>query len=78
MRHQIELGYLVLELPEPDTLTPVLADVVGLIPGEPADGARTWRDDARAQRLVVQPGPANDAVAIGFEAVDARCLRRRP
>ena len=25
--------------------------------------ARTWRDDDRGQRLVVQPGPANDAVA---------------
>ncbi len=68
--NQIELGYLVLELPEPDTLTPVLADVVGLIPGEPAAGARTWRDDAKAQRVVVRPGPAGDAVAVGFEAVD--------
>ncbi len=70
MGHQIELGYLVLELPEPELLTPVLADVVGLIPGEPAAGALTWRDDARAQRLVVAPGPANDAVVVGFEAVD--------
>jgi 2,3-dihydroxybiphenyl 1,2-dioxygenase len=70
MRHQIELAYLLLEVPDPDTLTPVLADVVGLIPGEPSAEARTWRDDDRAQRLVVQPGPANDAVAIGFEAVD--------
>ena len=80
MNHQIELGYLVLELPEPDTLTPVLADVVGLIPGEPAAGARTWRDDGRAQRLVVQPGPANDAVAVGFEAVDVAAFDadRRP
>jgi 2,3-dihydroxybiphenyl 1,2-dioxygenase len=70
MDHQIELAYLVLEIPEPDTLTPVLADVVGLIPGESGGDARTWRDDARAQRLAVQPGPANDAVAVGFEAVD--------
>ncbi len=70
MNHRIELGYLVLEVPEPETLTPVLADVIGLIPGQPAAGARTWRDDHRAQRLVVAPGPANDAVAIGFEAVD--------
>jgi 2,3-dihydroxybiphenyl 1,2-dioxygenase len=70
MQHQIELGYLVVELPDPDTITPVLADVIGLIPGEPAGEARTWRDDARAQRIVVAPGPANDAVAIGFEAVD--------
>jgi 2,3-dihydroxybiphenyl 1,2-dioxygenase len=70
MHHQIELGYLVLELPDPDTISSVLGDVVGLVPGQPAGDARTWRDDERAQRLVVAPGPANDAVAIGFEAVD--------
>ncbi len=70
MNHQIELAYLVLELPDPDLVTPVLADVVGLLPGDPAGDARTWRDDDRAQRVVVQPGPANDAVAVGFEAVD--------
>jgi 2,3-dihydroxybiphenyl 1,2-dioxygenase len=70
MHHQIELAYLVLEVPEPDVLTPVLADVIGLIPGEPAAAALTWRDDDRAQRVVVEPGPTNDAVAIGFEAVD--------
>ncbi|HKY16680.1 MAG TPA: VOC family protein [Microthrixaceae bacterium] len=74
MDHQIELGYLVLELPEPDTLTPVLADVVGLVPGDTADGALTWRDDDRAQRVIVQPGPANDAVAVGFEAHDGAAL----
>jgi biphenyl-2,3-diol 1,2-dioxygenase len=72
MAHQIELGYLILELPDPDVITPVLADVVGLVPGEPTPtGAATWRDDRRAQRLVVETGPANDAVAIGIEAVDA-------
>jgi 2,3-dihydroxybiphenyl 1,2-dioxygenase len=71
MQHQIELGYLVLELPEPETLAPVLADVVGLVPGEPVGDASTWRDDDRAQRVVVRPGPAGDAVAVGFEAVDA-------
>jgi 2,3-dihydroxybiphenyl 1,2-dioxygenase len=70
MHHQIELGYLVLELPDPETVTPVLADVIGLVPGEPAGDARTWRDDDRAQRIVVQQGPANDEVAVGFEAVD--------
>ena len=68
MDHQIELGYVVLEVPDPDTLTPVFADIVGLVPGE---GAGTWRNDARAQRLVVTTGPVNDAVAIGIEAQDA-------
>ena len=30
----------------------------------------TWRNDAKAQRVIVEPGPANDAVYVGFEAVD--------
>ena len=72
MNHRLELGYLVLEVPEPDTLSTTFADVVGLVPGEPtASGAPTWRNDGRAQRLVVEAGSANDAVAVGFEAVDA-------
>lgn len=72
MQHRLELGYLVLEVPEPDTLGPAFGDVVGLVPGEPTvEGAATWRDDDRAQRLVVRPGPADDAIALGFEAVDA-------
>ena len=78
MEHQIELGYLVLEVPDPDTLAPVFADVVGLVPGEPtASGVDTWRNDQRANRLFVQSGPANDAIAIGIEAVDAARVRRR-
>jgi 2,3-dihydroxybiphenyl 1,2-dioxygenase len=72
MKHRLELGYVVVEVPEPDGLTGVLAGVVGLVPGEPAaSGERTWRNDDRATRVVVRPGPANDAVAVGFEAVDA-------
>jgi 2,3-dihydroxybiphenyl 1,2-dioxygenase len=75
MNHRLELGYLVLQVPDPDTLTPVFADVVGLVAGEPtASGALTWRDDDRANRLIVQSGPANDAVAVGFEAVDAEAF----
>ena len=72
MQHQLELGYLVLEVPDPDVLRPTFAEVVGLVAGEPTTaGAATWRDDGRASRVVVQAGPANDAVAVGFEAVDA-------
>jgi 2,3-dihydroxybiphenyl 1,2-dioxygenase len=72
MEHQIELGYLVLEVPEPEPHKPVLADVDGPVPGErTAAGADTWRNDQRAHRLLVQAGPANDAVAIGLEVVDA-------
>jgi 2,3-dihydroxybiphenyl 1,2-dioxygenase len=72
MQHRLELGYLVLEVPEPESISPVFAEVVGLVRGEPtALGAFTWRNDERAHRLIVQPGPANDAVAIGFEATNA-------
>jgi 2,3-dihydroxybiphenyl 1,2-dioxygenase len=72
MNHQIELAYLGIEVTDPAALTPFFGDVIGLEPGVPtADGAVTWRDDDRAQRLVVQAGPANDAVFVGFEAVDA-------
>jgi len=75
MNHQLELGYLVLEVPEPAVLTPVLADVVGLLPGEPtASGALTWRNDERANRLIIEPGATNDAVTIGFEAIDAEAF----
>ena len=71
MRHQLELAHLVLEVPEPDSLTSFLGDVVGLVPGEPIGEAITWRADERAHRVVVRRGAANDAVAIGFEATDA-------
>ena len=75
MQHRLELGYLVLEVPDPDSLAPVFADVVGLAAGErTASGARTWRNDERANRLIVQAGPPNDAVAVGFEAVDAEAF----
>lgn len=72
MSHQLELSHLVLQLPDPDLVAPVLADVVGLVPGAPsAEGARTWRNDGHAQRLIVEEGPANDLVAVGVEATDA-------
>ena len=72
MSHQLELSHLVLQLPDPDLVAPVLGDVVGLVPGAPAaDGARTWRNDGHAQRLIVEAGAANDLVAVGLEATDA-------
>lgn len=71
MNHQLELGYLVVEVPDPTTLTLTLAEVVGLEAGDPTpSGALTWRDDDRAQRLIVREGAVNDAVAVGFETVD--------
>ena len=78
MRHEIELAYLGIEVPEPDSLTPIFGEVVGLLPGEGAgsEGALSWRNDDKTQRVVVHPGPASDAAYIGFEAVDMAAYER--
>ena len=72
MRHELELAYLGIEVPDPATLTPFFGDVIGLVPGENGrpPGTVTWRNDGKAHRLIIQPGPANDGVFMGFEAVD--------
>lgn len=72
LRRDIEIAYLGIEIPDPATLTPFFGEVIGLVPGEAAsDGAVTWRNDDRAHRIIVEPGPADDAAYVGFEAVDA-------
>jgi len=68
--NQLQLAYLGIEVPDPASLTPCFGDVVGLVPGEPGSpaGSLAWRNDDRAQRVVLRPGAANDAVYVGFEA----------
>jgi 2,3-dihydroxybiphenyl 1,2-dioxygenase len=69
MRHDLELAYLGIEVPDPASLSPFLGEVIGLVPGEPAGaGMVTWRNDGRAHRIIVQPGRAGDAAFIGLEA----------
>lgn len=70
MKAALEIGYLGIEVPDPTSLRGFLGDVIGLVPGTPVDGAMSWRNDDRAYRIVVQSGTANDAVFLGFEAVD--------
>jgi 2,3-dihydroxybiphenyl 1,2-dioxygenase len=70
MRHDLELAYIGLEVPAPDALSGFFADVVGLVPGESGD-AMSWRNDHKAHRVIVTPGPANDATFVGIEASDA-------
>jgi 2,3-dihydroxybiphenyl 1,2-dioxygenase len=70
MRHDIELCYLGIEVPDPSSLDAFFGEVIGLMPGEALDGAATWRNDDKAHRVIVQTGEANDAVFIGFEAAD--------
>ena len=75
MRHEIELAYVGLEVPDPSALDAFFGEVVGLVRGDaPAGAASAWRNDDRTRRVIVQPGPANDAVFVGFEAVDAAAL----
>jgi 2,3-dihydroxybiphenyl 1,2-dioxygenase len=75
MRHELELAYLGIEVPDPASLSPFLGEVIGLVPGEPAGGGvATWRNDGRAHRLIVRPGPARDAAFVGLEATGPASL----
>jgi hypothetical protein len=38
----LELAYLGIEVPDPALLTPIFADVVGLVPGEADRRRRSW------------------------------------
>ena len=77
MNVELELAYLGVEVADPTAFGTFLADVVGLVPGDTTtDGAPTWRNDDRAQRIIVHEGPANDAIFIGFEAVSAGAFDR--
>ena len=72
MNHELEVAYVGIEVPDPAALSPFFAEVIGLVPGEDAgQGILTWRNDDKAQRVIVQPGPVNDAVFLGVEAADA-------
>jgi 2,3-dihydroxybiphenyl 1,2-dioxygenase len=69
--HHIELAYLGIQVPDPTTLSSFFEGVIGLLPGAPVGSYTiTWRDDDKAHRLFVEPGDANDAAFIGFEAAD--------
>jgi 2,3-dihydroxybiphenyl 1,2-dioxygenase len=77
MNVELELAYLGVEVADPTGFGTFLADVVGLVPGDTTtDGAPAWRNDDRAQRIIVQEGPADDAIFIGFEAVSADAFDR--
>lgn len=72
MQHDLELGYIGIEVEEAADLAEFLGEIIGLTAGAATpSGASTWRNDDKAQRIVVETGPANDASYIGVEAVDA-------
>jgi 2,3-dihydroxybiphenyl 1,2-dioxygenase len=71
MRRDIELAYLGIEVPDPASLSSFFGDVIGLLPGDPIGAdTLTWRNDGKVHRVIVEPGGANDAAFIGFEARD--------
>ncbi|MFV0258085.1 MAG: VOC family protein [Acidimicrobiales bacterium] len=79
MTDQLQLAYLRVGVPDPEALSSFFGDIIGLIPGEPTvDGALTWRNDDRAQRILVaraegpalERAPGGDATTIGIEAAD--------
>ena len=71
MYHHIELAYLGIQVPDPTSLNSFFEGVIGLVPGDTVDkGTLTWRDDEKAHRLFIEPGDANDATFVGFQAVD--------
>ena len=65
MLGDLQLAYLGIEVPDVDAVGGFLADIVGLVPG---DDPAAWRNDTKAQRIVVTEGPAADATFVGFEA----------
>lgn len=68
MDNGMELAYIGLAVPDPSTLDGFFGDVVGLVAGAPtATGGRTWRNDDKAQRVIVEAGDANDARIVGLE-----------
>ena len=77
MHHDLETGYIGLEVPDPGSLDTFFGHVIGLVPGEPADpSVKTWRNDDRVHRVIVERGPANDAAFVGFEATSEAALER--
>jgi len=71
MNSDIEVGYIGIEVDDPTAYTELFGRVIGLLPGRPApDGAVTWTNDTAAHRVILEPGPANDAAFVGFVATD--------
>jgi 2,3-dihydroxybiphenyl 1,2-dioxygenase len=71
MQRDIELAYLGIEVPDPSSLSSFFSNVIGLLPGDAIGaGSFTWRNDGKVHRVIVEPGTANDAAFVGFEASD--------
>ncbi len=75
MTPSLVLAYLVFEVSSPPRWERFCWEVLGLpAPLANSDGSVGWQVDARAQRLIVRPGPADDVVALGFDCADDTAL----
>jgi 2,3-dihydroxybiphenyl 1,2-dioxygenase len=77
MKVELETAYIGLDCTQPAAVGSYLQDVVGLMPGEPGQGAAsTWRVDGKAVRLWLQAADRDDAACIGFAACDIDAYQR--
>ena len=71
-----QLGYLVFEVSDPRAWERFLTRVVGAEKGVRFDGPFVpYRLDDRAARILLEPGSADDVVALGFEVCDQDTMR---
>ena len=69
---KMRLSYLVLEVRDLARWRRFAGEFLGLPePDANPDGSIGYRTDEQAQRLILQPGPADDVAALGWEADDA-------
>jgi biphenyl-2,3-diol 1,2-dioxygenase len=77
MDQSVSLGYVGVEVSDPEAFGEFLGSVLGLQRGASTpDGASTWRMDEKAQRIVVHPGEADDLDYAGFVAADRAAYDR--
>ena len=72
MNRDIQLAYLGIEVPEPSSLDAFFGDVIGLVRAD----THAWRNDAKAHRVIIERGSANDVAFVGFEATDDEAFDR--
>ena len=73
-QHAIRLGYVVIESNKLDQWKVFGADAFGLHVDALPDGSLAFRLDEYQKRLIVQPGPAEDVVSLGWEVADDTAL----
>src|SRR5262245_34678235 len=66
----MQLGYVVFQVANIDAWEHFGREVLGLGLVESAAGSLAFRLDGHAQRILIEPGPADDLAALGLEVDD--------